>query len=371
MYFYNIFGWFFTYNSRLYQTDFFSYLCGKILIMKQRRLITLALILVALFFLIFYPNNKKETVPYIQNHGQVFGTYYNIQYSQTDKLDLQNSIDSLLAVFNHSLSVYDPQSIISRVNRNDTVTLDPYFERMYAQAKSVSELTHGAFDITVAPLVNAWGFGFSEKETITPERIDSLLQFTGHWRLYLERHHIVKNDPRIMLDASAIAKGYGCDVVGEFLAANGCENYLVDIGGEIVAHGRNPEGKPWRVGINKPIDDPTNTISEIETVIHIEDACMATSGNYRQFYYQDGKKYAHTIDPRTGYPVTHSLLSATIIATSCMRADALATACMVLGKDEAFALINRLPDTECFLIYADEQGKMQTVYTPGFEKYMK
>lgn len=337
---------------------------------KKRRLISLFLILFALFFLIFY-NAKEKHNEYIQNTGKVFGTYYNIRYQHPEGKDLQKEIEQRLLEFNSSLSTFDSQSVISRINKNDTVTVDTYFEQMYMQAYNVSKQTNGAFDITVAPLVNAWGFGFSEKENISPELIDSLLQITGYTKVRLENKQIVKDNSAIMLDASAIAKGYGCDVAAALLQENGCQNYLVEIGGEIVSRGKNAKGKPWRIGVNKPIDDPTNTTNEIETILQLTDACIATSGNYRQFYFQDGKKYAHTIDPRTGYPVMHNLLSATVAAPTCMQADALATACMVLGVDSSLALCKNLNDVECFLIYATESGELQTTHTNGFDKFLK
>jgi thiamine biosynthesis lipoprotein len=220
---------------------------------------------------------------------------------------------------------------------------------MYQCAQEINRLSHGAFDITVAPLVNAWGFGFTNRETATPELIDSLRR--------------VKN----VLDASAIAKGQACDVVAQLLKESGSENYLVDIGGEVVLHGVNDQGEPWRVGITKPVDDPTGEKSEIQEVIASTHLCMATSGNYRQFYYENGLRRSHTIDPRTGYPVNHNLLSATVIAPSCMRADALATACMVLGVDSAMMLVESLPDTECYLIYSPaEADTLAVIHTAGF-----
>ena len=291
--------------------------------------------------------DKTPEKQYFKHQGNVFGTYYNIRY-EADSC-LENAILKRLDEFDSSLSTFNPHSTISVLNQGRDTVWDAYFTEMYATAIEVNELSHGAFDITVAPLVNAWGFGFTNRETVTPELIDSLRG--------------IKN----VLDASAIAKGQACDVVAALLKEKGSENYLVDIGGEEVLHGVNDKNEPWRVGITKPVDDPTGEKNEIQEIISSTDLCMATSGNYRQFYYENGMRRSHTIDPRTGYPVNHNLLSATVIAPSCMRADALATACMVLGVDSALQLIESLPETECYLIYAPvDADTLAVVHTAEF-----
>ena len=296
---------------------------------------------------LFAFRDNKPKVQYFKHQGYVFGTYYNIRYSAAESLE--DSILVCLDAFDASLSTFNPHSTISVLNQGRDTAWDAYFTEMYTCAMEVNSLSNGAFDITVAPLVNAWGFGFTNRETVTPELIDSLRN--------------VKN----ILDASAIAKGQACDVVARLLRDKGAENYLVDIGGEVVLHGVNDQGEPWRVGITKPEDDPTGEKSEIQEVITSTDLCMATSGNYRQFYYENGVRRSHTIDPRTGYPVNHNLLSATVIAPSCMRADALATACMVLGVDSAMQLIESLPETEGYFIYATETAdSLAVVHTLDF-----
>ena len=284
------------------------------------------------------------------NEGQVFGTYYAITYSSPT--DLQPQIESLLQDFDNSLSVYNENSIISKINRNEEVTTDALFNEMYATAMEVSELSQGAFDITVMPLVNAWGFGWKERDKVTQADIDSLMTIIGYTGIWLRDNRIVKRDPRMMLDASALAKGYACDKVAELLAKEGSENYLVEIGGEVVARGRNPKGQPWRVGIEKPIDDPSGQQQAFQDIIETDSICMATSGNYRNYYYENGTRRSHTIDPTSGYPVQHQLLSATVIASTCMLSDALATACMVMGTEKSLQLINLLPDAKCYLIVA-------------------
>ena len=314
---------------------------------RKIRMWTTLSVLVLGGVVLFVFRDKTPEVQYFKHQGNVFGTYYNIRYSATESLEKQ--ILERLDAFDASLSTFNPHSTISVLNQGRDTVWDAYFTEMYACAQEVNQLSNGAFDITVAPLVNAWGFGFTNRETVTPELIDSLRK--------------VKN----VLDASAIAKGQACDVVAQLLKERGAENYLVDIGGEVVLHGVNDHGEPWRVGITKPIDDVTGTQSEIQEVISSTDLCMATSGNYRQFYYENGLRRSHTIDPRTGYPVNHNLLSATVIASSCMRADALATACMVLGVDSALWLIESQPETECYLIYAPaESDSLAVVCTDGF-----
>ena len=307
---------------------------------------TLSALVLGGVVLFAFRDNKPE-VQYFKHQGYVFGTYYNIRYSATESLE--DSILVCLDAFDASLSTFNPHSTISVLNQGRDTVWDAYFTEMYACAMEVNSLSNGAFDITVAPLVNAWGFGFTNRETVTPELIDSL------------------RNVKTVLDASAIAKGQACDVVARLLREKGAENYLVDIGGEVVLHGVNDQGEPWRVGITKPEDDPTGEKSEIQEVITSTDLCMATSGNYRQFYYENGVRRSHTIDPRTGYPVNHNLLSATVIAPSCMRADALATACMVLGVDSAMQLIESLPETEGYFIYATETAdSLAVVHTLDF-----
>lgn len=303
---------------------------------------------IAALLLLLLPDSPKAQ--YYHNQGNIFGTYYNIRYQATE--DLHDAIQQRLQDFDHSLSMFNPNSVITHINRNDSITTDPLFEAMYAEAHAISLLSNGAFDITVRPLVNAWGFGNNSQHTASPN-VDSIMAFVGYNKIRLIDHHLVKTDERITLDASAIAKGYACDVVANLLRENGCENLLVDIGGEVVLQGINQQGNAWRVGITRPTIDATGAEQELQEVIESCQLCMATSGNYLQYYFVNGERRSHTIDPRTGSPVQHSLLSATVTASSCMRADALATACMVLGKKEALDMIERTPDAACYLIVAD------------------
>ncbi len=318
----------------------------------RRGAFALIIIAIGLFFFFYEAEESTSRAPYQTNAGYIFGTYYRITYQSPN--DLHEAILARLQQFDASLSMFNPASIIARINRGENVQTDADFEAMFHLAKEVSTISKGTFDITVAPLVNAWGFGFKNKENITTQIIDSLRSTIGFEKISLVDHHVQKADPRIMLDAGAIAKGQGCDVVATLLQDNGCANFLIDIGGEVVCRGCNPKGDKWTVGIVKPNDDPTGQHNELIELIAAHNLCMATSGNYRQFYYENGTRRSHTIDPRTGYPVNHNLLSATVIAPTCMQADALATACMVLGTEDALNMINALDSVACYLIFATD-----------------
>ena len=318
--------------------------------MDKKRAIAVAVCLIPAVVLLLVVPMRRQTTKYFADRGKVFGTFYNVQYEANG--NLQSDILSAFERFDNSLSMFNPNSVISHINDNQDTITDLYFEQMWQEATRVYTESEGAFDITVAPLVNLWGFGFKNREQVTQAKIDSLLPLVGFEKVGLSDHHVSKADPRIMLDASAVAKGQACDMIAALLEEKGCKNYLVDIGGEVVAKGMNKQGKPWRIGITKPQDDPTGQAQEVENVLQTSDICMATSGNYRNFYYEGGERRSHTIDPRTGRPVQHNLLCATVVASSCMRADALATACMVLGESDAIKMINTHSDAECYLIVA-------------------
>ena len=305
--------------------------------------------------LLLLPNTPKTQ--YYHNQGKIFGTYYNIRYESTE--DHHDSIQAVLKTVDQSLSMFNSNSVISKVNRNDCVVLDSLFITMFNEAQTISQLSNGAFDITVAPLVNAWGFGKNialgdEAKRLLGKKaqIDSIKTFVGYDKVHLVNHCLQKDEERITLDASAIAKGYACDIVANTLRNLECENLLVDIGGEVVLQGVNDKGQAWKVGISKPKNNGEGMDNTLQEVIASTNLCMATSGNYLQYYIVGNERRSHTIDPRTGYPVEHSLLSATVSASSCMRADALATACMVLGEKEALNMIECTPDAACYLIIA-------------------
>ena len=294
---------------------------------------------------------------YYHNEGKVFGTYYNIRYEATE--DLESDIQAAFTAFDNSLSMFNPNSILSAINDNRDTTTNEAFESMWAEAERVYNLSNGAFDITVGPLVTYWGFGRKPKNQesgVRSQDIDSLRELVGFEKVQLEHHKVIKYDPRVVIDAGAVAKGQACDMIAAVLQEKGCENYLVDIGGEVVAKGRNAQGEPWHIGITKPNLNNEGAQDELQEILAVSDICMATSGNYRNYYYADGERRSHTIDPRTGYPVQHSVLSATVVGSTCMRADAMATACMVLGADDALDMIARAGDAACYLIVAQNDS---------------
>lgn len=319
-----------------------------------------------------YISISERTTPYQKNSGKVFGTTYNITYQYKD--DLHSEILAELQKVDASLSMFNEQSTIAAVNRNESITVDPLFKEVFLLAQSISKDTDGAFDITVAPLVNAWGFGFKQGTEPTKATIDSLMRNIGYQTVTLEgkgTQHIVKQHPETMLDCSAIAKGFGCDIVARYFRDKGVENYMIEVGGEIVVKGHNDKRNEWRVGITKPTDDSLSVSNELQDVIEITDRAMATSGNYRNFYYKGGKKYAHTIDPKTGYPVQHSILSATVFAPSCAKADAYATSFMVMGLDKAKEVLERHNELWGYFIYADENGQNQVYMSKAIERRRK
>lgn len=308
---------------------------------------------------------QQRTMPYQHDTGFVFGTIYNITY-QSDK-NLKTEIEAELKKVDGSLSTFNTSSIISRINRNEDVKVNGMFVDVFGIARKVSAETDGAFDITVAPLVNVWGFGFKNDTPPTKHTIDSLRQITGYEKVALVGSKVMKKDKRVMLDCSAVAKGYGSDVVARFLRSKGIDNFMVEIGGEIVTRGINEKRLPWKIGVTKPTDDSLSTNKELQTVLNVTNKAMATSGNYRNFYYKDGKKYAHTIDPKTGYPVQHNILSATVLADNCATADAYATAFMVLGLDKTKDILERHPELMAYLIYSDKNGKNAVWFSPSMK----
>lgn len=303
--------------------------------------------------------SQHRNRPYRTAQGTAFGTTYTATY-QADS-DMAYTIRQALAEVDRSLSAFNPQSTIAAVNRGDDIKVDPLFAAVFNLAQKVSDDTGGAFDITVAPLVNLWGFGFKSGQQPTDGAVDSLLQTVGYRKVRLNAAgRIVKADPRTMLDCAAIAKGFGTDRVALALSRGGATNYMVEVGGEIVAKGVNAKREPWRIGVTKPRDDSTATNGELQAVVSVGDRAVATSGNYRNFYYRGGRKYAHTIDPKTGRPVQHSLLSATVVAPDCATADAYATAFMVMGAEKARALLARHGDLDAYLIIARPDGSLET-----------
>jgi FAD:protein FMN transferase len=327
-------------------------------------------LILVLSVIIIFGLNACNTISlkYIYNSGIIHGTPYHIVYESTNGKDMQSEIDTLLKEYNMIFSVYEKESIISKVNNNQEVTLAPEFIACFNKAMEISEISDGAFDITCGPMVNAWGFGPEEKKKMTQEKVDSLKLITGYHKVKLENGTVVKESPNMKLDMNALCDGYFCDLICEFLKQKGCRNYMAEIGGEVKAMGKNEKGNIWTIGINKPLEEKEFISNEIQAKVHIENKALATSGNYRNFYIEDGKKYAHTIDPKTGYPVQHSLLSATVIADNGMTADGFATTFMVLGLEKSIELSKQIPEMEVYFIYADETGKNNVYMSENFKQ---
>ncbi len=331
---------------------------------------------ILILFLFWFSNCRMEsnqltgqTSQYIKLNGYTQGTTYQIAYKSPSMISYREEIEQLLDDFSKSLSLYDSTSIISRVNRNDTTVVpDKYFIEVFNTSLKIAEQTNGFFDFTVAPLVNAWGFvkKIASDSILEKSTIDSLLQLVDYKSVGLKGRRVTKQNPAIQLDANAIAQGYAVDVVVEFLESKRIKNYLVEIGGELRAKGKNDKGKFWHIGIDKPIDNSNMYNRELQVVIKLKNRALATSGSYRRFYVKNGVKYSHTINPKTGYPVKHNLLSATVLAGKCIEADAYATAFMVMGLEKSYQFVKNNPELDAYFIYSDKNGEYQVKYTSGF-----
>ena len=322
------------------------------------------LIGILVIFIVIRLSQSRFPGNYIRLAGFTQGTTYHITYKNKNNKNLQNEIDTLLADFDRSLSAYLPGSIISKINQNDTAVIpDDHFLKVYQKALEVYRESDGAFDITVAPIVNAWGFGFTEKADVDSNMIDSLLQYVGMNKIGLKNGKIIKQYPETMLDVNAIAQGYSVDVVADYLDQQGIRNYLVEIGGEVRTKGRNPNYKIWTIGIDVPADNNFLPGEMVQAKLLMKNGSLATSGNYRSFYEQNGIKYVHSIDPKTGYPVVSNLLSVTVMACDCMTADAWATAFMVMGLDKSIAFLENHDELQAYLIYSDAEGNLKTYVT--------
>lgn len=312
---------------------------------------------------------RQQPLHTVQLSGQAQGTSYHISYVAGAGPSLQAAFDSIFRVIDASLSTYQPGSIISRINRNDSSAVgDAHFNHVFARAMEVSHRTGGAFDATVGPLINAWGFGFGRRQQVTPALIDSLLPLVGYRQVRLTNGRVYKAQPGIQLDFNAIAQGYTVDVLAEYLHSRGINQYLIELGGELRASGTRQDGQPWTVGLEQPADGSADAETTLQGVLQLGSTALATSGNYKRYYLQDGRKYAHILLPATGYPAQNNLLSATVLAPDCTTADAYATAFMVMGLEAARRFIAAHPQLalQALFIYTDEAGRWQTLRTPGF-----
>lgn len=323
--------------------------------------------LVALIIVLGSCNLVRNDQP-VKLIGEAQGTYYSIIYFDSQQRDFQYEIDSILDAFDQSVSLWVPESILSKVNNNNKdITLDDYFIGNFQLAKEVAKETNGAFDFTIGPLVKAWGFGYDHHMQVDSIIIDSLLKLVGYEKVDIVNTKVIKQNPNTTFDFNAIAQGYSVDVIGEFLESKLIDNYLVDIGGEVKAVGQKTAGKPWKIGIERPAEDPDNS-RDLTAIIKLENQSVATSGNYRKFFEEDGIRYSHMINPSTGYPARHNLLSVSIVTNNTALADAYATACMVMGLDKSIAFIEGRDDLEAFFIYIGDSSEYNVYATDGFSR---
>lgn len=322
----------------------------------------------------------------VELYGSTQGTTFSIICNDPISISMAE-VNTILADFDLALSGYIPNSIVSQLNAAGGGVFSyedkfNYFNRCYVMAAEVYELTEGHFDPTVYPLVDGWGFLKDIEnvpDSLTVDSLKALVGFkngyhftfqtsTGEDGISVPQSKIIKNTPQAKLDFNAIAQGLAVDVLAEELEKRGAKNYFVEIGGEIRVNGLNSDGEQWRIGIDKPIEGSNQDSREIQEIVQLNNQSIATSGSYRKFYEKNGVKYSHTLDPKTGYPVSHSLLSVTVMSKSCAMADAMATALMVMGPEKSKAFIQAHPDLkiEVYLIYMNEYAEYETYYTPGF-----
>lgn len=323
--------------------------------------------IVLIVLLIWKTSDQQGPSELVHLQGTTMGPIpYSIKYLEGSGTSFQSEIDSLLIAFNNSLSTYIPDSEISRFNQTDTIVFEsPFFYPVLARSQEVFDKSGGAFDPTIGLLINAWGFGAGQTKELDSAQVDSILMITGFDRINFDVTRATKI-PKMTLDFSAIAKGYGIDVVADFLVKKGVENFMVEIGGEVACKGVNIQQKPWVIGVEKPIMELS--ARELMAKVNLIDRAMATSGNYRNYYMKDGRIIAHTISPFTGYPVSHSLLSASVFAENCTLADAYATAFMVLGLKKSQDIIEKIDGIDAFLVFSDESGNLQTYSSEGIRK---
>ncbi|MBN2728712.1 MAG: FAD:protein FMN transferase [Bacteroidales bacterium] len=302
--------------------------------------------------------------------GNTQGTYFHIKYYSKDTEDLNHEIDSILQDFDLMASIYNDSSIISKINRGEEPKLSEEFIELFNRSMQIAKESNGNFDITVGQLVEAWGFFKKANSEPDSAQVDSILQYIGYQKVSLENGKVIRDYNQTRFDFNAVAQGYSVDIICSFLEEQGVENYLVEIGGEVCCKGAKPNDTPWKVGIEKPADDPMAE-QEIFRTLSVNDISIATSGSSRKFYEKDGIKYSHTINPHTGYPVSHTLLSVTVIAEQCLDADAWATAFMVMGVEKSKKILEKKPDMDAFFIYSAEDGTLQTDSTVGFGKYFE
>ena len=316
--------------------------------MKNKRYIAILLALAVAVVMLFIARDRTHR---FSHEGVVWTTDYHITYEASR--DLSDSIQLILNNLDMSVSPYNKASLISAINENTMNRVDAYIRRLLDASRTINNESGGAFDPTVMPLVNAWGFGYKNGALPTRAQIDSILLFVGMDKITLNDDTLVKKDPRVMLDFSSIAKGMACDEIGRMLVRNGAKNWLVEIGGEVMASGVNQRGMPWQVSVDMPNQETDEVTHESALTLSLDSSAVATSGNYRKWRDEGGNKLSHIIDPHTGDSRAGTLLSVTVIASDCMTADAWATACMVMGEENVKNMMQRRNDLGVMTISAD------------------
>ena len=321
---------------------------------------------ILIFLLVLSACGSKTDHSIVHNIGFAQGTTYSIKYMCQQGQDYQMSIDSIFAKIDSSLSTYVPYSIISRLNNGEReLALDSHFIRVFNTSYQIAQQSNGALDCTVNPLIELWGFGSKDTSNVSDQRVQDTLQYTGYHKVSIVDSLLVM-PPNFSLNFNALAQGYTVDVIAQFLQSKNSNDFLIEVGGELRASGVNGNNKWWKVGVDKPIKKP-DLSDRFQVVLELENKSLATSGNYRNFYVKDEQIYSHTIDPITGYPVTHTLLSATVVANSCMLADAYATAFMVMGVDSVKSFLESNSEIDAFLVYGENQI-WNTWSSQGFEE---
>ncbi len=307
---------------------------------------------------------------YIEGNTQ--GSTYHIKYKiNGDSIKIAD-VTKILIGIEMSLSIYNKSSIVSRINNNDTTVItDKYFEDVFAMADSVYKISNGMFDITVGPLVKAWGFAPDEHKELDSKKIIQLKNLVGFDKIKLENHKLIKSNPKILIDPNAIAQGYTVEVISDFLLSKGVTDYMVEIGGEVKVKGLNDKGTAWNVGIDKPISENLNIDHELQTVVSITNNSINTSGSYRKFIEENGIKYSHEINPKTGMATHSNLLSVTVITQNCAYADAIATAIMVMGLENGKKFVQNHKEIEAYFIFVNKKGAFETWNTDGLNSMIK
>jgi thiamine biosynthesis lipoprotein len=314
-------------------------------------------------------NQSKEQLEEQVIKGEAQGTTYTVKYIGKQNETLPKKLDSLLLAIDNSMSTWVESSTISKFNRGDSIEIDPMFKAVFKESKRINKISDGAFDPSIGPLIEAWGFDFRDPQKMDSSKVDSLMKFCGLDQFRLKGNWLIKRDSRAKLNFNAIAQGYSVDLMAKVLDKSGVNRYYVELGGEVIVKGKNSRNEWWRIGVDKP--EGENLDRKLSAIVSLQNQAMVTSGNYRKYIEQEGEKFYHSLNPKTCFPVKHKLLSATIIADKAATADALATACMVKGFDGAQKMVYKLSGVEALLIYADSLDQLQSFSTKGLEENLE